>query len=159
MKSVLLFVWKHLPFSKTVKLFIVRFTQDEFLIGVTGVIFNDKNEVLLVNHSYRDGEYWSLPGGYIKQKEHPSEGLVREIEEETGYIVRITDNVRVRTDRDTARLDFSLVGTFVGGEFKASEEITDGGFFPLNALPLLGQKQLLLINAVLKKQKKGELSN
>lgn len=128
----------------------MRVMQDEFLIGLTGVILNDKNEILVVNHKYRDGDsYWSLPGGYIKEKEHPREGLAREIEEETGLIVRVDRELKIRTDRETARLDISLLGHLVGGEFRPSVEVSEAKFCKFDDLPLLRQSQLVLIQKVL----------
>lgn len=129
----------------------MRLIQDEFLIGVTGVILNDKDEILLVNHSYRDGEYWSLPGGYIKAKEHPREGLAREIKEETGFIVAVDQEIRIKTDRETARLDISLRGRYKGGTFRPSAEVPEAGFFAIDSLPLVSQNQLMLIQEVVGK--------
>ena len=148
MRSFLAKIWALLSLPKYIQLAIMRVTQDEFLIGATGVILNKNNEVLLCNHTYRDGERWSLPGGYIKGREHPREGLAREIEEETGFIVRIYRDLGIRTDRETARLDISLLGHFIGGEFRASDEVSDARFFSFENLPVLSQNQLLLIKGV-----------
>lgn len=150
MNRLLLKLWKVLSFPKRLKLAIVRTLEDEFLIGLTGVILNDKNEILVVNHSYRDGERWSLPGGYIKEKEHPYEALTREVEEETGFIVRVDRELKIRTDRETARLDISLLGHLVGGEFRASPEVTGAKFCKFADLPLLRQSQLTLIEQSLR---------
>lgn len=152
MKDLLAKIWQKLPLTKHLQLFIMRILQDEFLIGVTGVIFNGDNEILVVNHSYRDGARWSLPGGYMKRKEHPKEGLAREIEEETGFIVRVDEEVRIRTDRETARLDISLIGRYVGGKFTPTHEVKEAGFFSFDALPLLSQNQLMLIQEVLERK-------
>lgn len=102
MKKLLVSAWNFLSLSKLLQLRIMRVFQDEFLIGVTGVIFNEKKEILLVKHTYRGKNSWSLPGGYMKAKEHPKEGLAREIEEETGFIVRVNKTLQIRTDRETA---------------------------------------------------------
>lgn len=127
----------------------MRLFQDEFLIGVTGIIFNGKKEVLLCKHTYRQ-TVWSLPGGYIKAKEHPSEGIEREIEEETGFIVSIDSQLKVRTDRGSARLDICLIGKFIGGEFKPSTEVSEAGFFPFDSIPQISKTQLLLIRDALR---------
>jgi 8-oxo-dGTP diphosphatase len=156
MKSVLAKLWRFLSLPKALQLTIMRLFQDEFLVGVTGVILNKNNEILICKHTYRQTK-WSLPGGYIKTKEHPIKGLAREIEEETGFIVRIEKIIRTRTDRKTARLDMSCIGTLVGGEFKPSREVSEAGFFSFENLPLLSQNQLVLIKEVL--QKKSKLLN
>ncbi len=125
--------------------------QDKFLVGVTGIIFNDKNEVLLVKHTYR-GNSWSLPGGYLKGKEHPREGLEREIKEETDLVVSADVRMKIRTDRETARLDITYAGLFIGGEFKPSKEVSDAKFFSFENLPIIRKDQLIFIETALKKR-------
>lgn len=117
MNSVFASIWKVLHLSKGIQLSIMRLFQDQFLIGVTGIIFNKNNEILLMKHTYRQSQ-WSLPGGYIKAREHPSEALEREIQEESGLIVSADKRLKIRTDRETARLDICYIGEFMGGEFK-----------------------------------------
>jgi len=79
-KTILAKLWKALHLPKGLQLFVTRFVQDRFLVGVTGVIFNDQHEILLFKHTYRMRS-WSLPGGYLKSGEHPREALEREIKE------------------------------------------------------------------------------
>lgn len=122
----------------------MRFLQDQFLIGVTGVVFNDKKEILLFKHTYR-GHAWSLPGGYLKSGEHPREGLEREIKEESNFVVSIDEQLKTRTDRQTARIDICYVGKFIGGDFIPSHEVSEFGFFAKENLPLLRKNQLFLI--------------
>jgi ADP-ribose pyrophosphatase YjhB (NUDIX family) len=126
----------------------MRVFQDEFLIGVTGIILNEKKEVLLFKHTYRQIK-WSLPGGYLKGREHPREGLEREIEEESGMIVKVEKQLKVRTDRETARLDICFSGIYLGGAFRPSVEVTQAKFFPFEKLPLIARDQLVLIEHVL----------
>lgn len=151
MKSILAKIWKLLKLPKGIQLFIMRIFQDLFLVGVTGVIFNDKDEVLLFKHSYRSHS-WSLPGGYIKSGEHPCEALEREIKEESGLVVSVDELLKTRTDRSSARLDICYSGVFIGGEFHPTHEVTEFGFFTQNNLPLLRKNQVFLIDEVLKDQ-------
>ncbi|MBU1033649.1 NUDIX domain-containing protein [Patescibacteria group bacterium] len=149
MKSLLAKIWKKLHLPKGMQLFIVRFFQDQFLVGVTGIIFNDKREILLFKHTYR-AHAWSLPGGYMKAGEHPSEGLEREIKEESGLIVSADTRLKTRTDRDSARLDICYIGAFIGGEFSPTHEVSEYGFFAQDKLPLLRKNQIFLIDEALK---------
>ena len=149
MKSVLTKFWRVLVIPKGIQLFIMRIFQDQFLVGVTGVIFNGKDEILLFKHTYRQAPLWSLPGGYIKSKEHPFEGLEREIEEESGLVVSADEQLNIRTDRDSPRLDLTIVGKFMGGEFKSSHEVSEFGFFAFGDLPDISKNQLVLISHVL----------
>src|SRR3989344_3049495 len=104
MKTILAKIWKALHLPKGMQLFVMRLFQDKFLVGVIGIILNEKKEILLFKHSYRS-HAWSLPGGYLKSGEHPREGLEREIKEESGLVVSVDESLKTRTDRDSARLD------------------------------------------------------
>ena len=113
MKTFLAKLWRALKLPKGLQLLAMRFFQDQFLVGVTGIIFNDQDEILLFKHIYRSHE-WSLPGGYLKSGEHPREALEREIKEESGLVVSVDDSLKTRTDRDSARLDMCYTGILIG---------------------------------------------
>lgn len=129
----------------------MRFFQNQFLVGVTGVIFNEKNEVLLFKHTYRQHS-WSLPGGYLKSGEHPKEALEREIKEESGLVVSIDESLKTSTDRTGSRLDMCYIGVFIGGEFTPSQEVSESGFFSQDTMPLLRSNQVFLIEAALQQK-------
>jgi 8-oxo-dGTP diphosphatase len=152
MMGILLKIWKKLGLSKNLQLRIVRLFQNQFLIGVTGVIFNAENQVLLFKHTYRQ-RAWSLPGGYMNGKEHPKEALEREILEESGLVVSIDWRMKIRTDRETARLDISYIGTYIGGNFVASPEVSEARFCSLDDLPPIRRDQLFLIERGLEQRK------
>ena len=139
-------LFRRLP--KNIQLFIMRLFQNQFLVGVTGVIFNEKNEILLFKHTYRQHQ-WSLPGGYMKAGEHPAEAIEREIKEESQLVVSADELLKTRTDRDGSRLDMCFVGVFIGGEFKPSNEVSEYGFFAQDAMPLLRSNQVFLIEEAL----------
>lgn len=152
MMGLLLKIWKKLGFSKNLQLKIIRLFQDQFLIGVTGVIFNAENKVLLFKHTYRKTA-WSLPGGYMNGKEHPKEALEREILEESGFTTSIDWRMKVRTDRETARLDISYIGTYIGGVFMPSPEVIEARFCSLEDLPPIRRDQLFLIERATEQRK------
>jgi 8-oxo-dGTP diphosphatase len=127
MKFFAAYIWKLLHLPKRFQISIMRLFQSQFLVGVTGVIFNTNNEVLLFKHTYRQ-HAWSLPGGYIKAGEHPAETLEREILEESNLVVSADNALNTKTDRDGARLDMSYSGIYIGGDFKPSHEVSEYGF-------------------------------
>ena len=145
MKFLLAKLYKALRLSKNIQIWIMRIFQDKFLIGLTGIIFNEKREILLFKHSYR-AHAWSLPGGYMKGGEHPKEGLEREIREESGLVVSVDQQLKTRTDRDGTKIDICYIGVLIGGEFIPTHEVSEYGFFPQDKLPLLRSNQVLLID-------------
>lgn len=146
MASILSNLWQKLKLPTGLQLFVMRRVQDQFLVGVTGIFFNKKGEVLLFKHSYRGKGAWSLPGGYVKAGEHPKEGLEREILEESGLVVSADTRLKIRTDRESSRLDITYSGIFIGGEFKASKEVKEAKFLPFDTLPVLPESQLQFID-------------
>lgn len=151
MQGLLLKIWGALKLPTNLQLFFMRRVNDQFLVGVTGIFFDKDKRVLLVKHSYRGNGHWRLPGGYAKAGEHPKEAIEREVKEETGLIVSADDRLKIRTDRDSARLDIIYVGTFVGGVFEKSPEVSGAKLFKFEKLPILPSDQLIFINKALAK--------
>lgn len=149
MTKLLLAIWNFLKLPTNFQLFVMRKINDQFLIGVTGIFFDDNNRILLFKHTYRDNNHWSLPGGYVKAKEHPKEGLEREVKEESGLIVSADDRLKIRTDRNTARLDIVYTGKYIGGVFTPSNEVKEVAFFSFEELPQIPKDQLIFIDKAL----------
>lgn len=149
--TFLLTLWKKLPLTKSLRVMLLRQLNDQFLIGVTGVIFNEKNHVLVVKHTYRQVA-WSLPGGYLKANEHPKAGLAREIEEETGFKVHIIRIIKTTTHFD-GRLDLSYFGVLKSGTFRPSDEVIKHKFVPVEKLPKLLHDQYEQIMTGLERKK------
>ena len=63
-------------------------------------------EILLPHWKDSGMSGWTLPGGGVEPGEHPADGAVREVKEETGYDVRLTSLLGV----DSAVLPSSSQG-------------------------------------------------
>ena len=117
-------------------------------IGAGALIFNEKNELLIVRISYKS--YWSVPGGVVEDNESPRQTCLREIKEEIGLDVKeikfvCLDYTGADETKDT---DESLQFMFSGGVFTAEEiknikidgkEIVEYAFVPMEKVAdLLG---------------------
>jgi ADP-ribose pyrophosphatase YjhB (NUDIX family) len=147
--GILLRIWKLLHLPTGIQLFVMRRFNDQFLVGVTGIFLDEKNRVLLFRHTYRDTDTWSLPGGYIKSREHPKEAIEREVREESGLVVSADERMKIRTDRHSARLDIVYIGRYIGGHFEKSKEVSAAKMFKFEDLPLLPRDQLYFVHKAL----------
>lgn len=59
-----------------------------FQIRVTGVLVED-DKILLVKQKVSSKRCWSLPGGRLERGETLEEGIIREVEEETGLKTKV----------------------------------------------------------------------
>ena len=65
--------------------------------GASGVCFNDKGKLLMVLQGKPDEKKtWSIPSGGRENNETYEECCIREIEEETGYKVKIVKELQVK---------------------------------------------------------------
>lgn len=74
-------------------------------IGAYAICRAEDGAILLSR--YRSGT-WGLPGGGVDHGEHPERGVVREVEEETGYLVRVTELLGIHTHRWTTATDHDV---------------------------------------------------
>lgn len=110
-------------------------------VEVRGALFDSQNQVLLAKETV-DGR-WSLPGGYADVGLSAKENIEKEMLEETGVKAKATRLVAVRhkakseyeqDSRDFYKLIF-LCEMHTQGAFSKNPEISEVGFFPLDALP------------------------
>ncbi len=101
-----------------------------------------EGEVLLVRE-ISDGA-WTLPGGWADVNQSAAECVVREVAEESGYVVRAIKLAAVYDYRKRNRpqhLDsiykIFFICELVGGSASASIETSEAAFFPRDALPPL----------------------
>jgi ADP-ribose pyrophosphatase YjhB (NUDIX family) len=65
--------------------------------GSAGVCLNDKTEILMVLQGIPEEiKTWSIPSGGLERGETFEECCKREIEEETGYIVNVVEELQIK---------------------------------------------------------------
>jgi ADP-ribose pyrophosphatase YjhB (NUDIX family) len=119
-----------------------------WLTGITGVVLNDAEQVLLVRRV--DNGRWSLVAGILEPGEQPAVGLVREIQEETAVVVEIERLVHVQTlppstypNGDQVQyLDLCFRCRPLHGEPRVNDdESLEVAWFPLADLPALSPRE------------------
>lgn len=111
-------------------------------VDVRGAVLRE-GKILLVQE--RADQRWSMPGGWADVGDHPSEMVVREVFEESGFHVEPAKVVGVfDANRDGGGpLEFFhaykvvFLCTLVGGEARPSDETLAVGFFDFDDLPEL----------------------
>ncbi|MYU04268.1 NUDIX domain-containing protein [Streptomyces sp. SID8366] len=134
MKRIIARVWKLI--RGPLQWRILWFANAKFMIGVTGVVRNERCQVLLLKHRMWPADRpWGLPTGYaVKSEEFPMT-VVREVREETGLevvpgrLVQVTSGYRLRAE-------IAYEALHVGGTLKLDGfEILEAKWFDPDALP------------------------
>lgn len=112
-------------------------------VDVRGIAFRE-DRILLVSEILDAGR-WTVPGGWADVNETPSQAVVREVREESGYETRVVKLLAVY-DRERQghqpSFPFHVYKLFflceiVGGEARPNEEASEIAFFARDALPEL----------------------
>lgn len=69
---------------------------NSLVVAASAVVTNDRGQILMQRRA--DSGNWALPGGGMELTESLAECAVREVAEETGYLVEITGLVGLYTD-------------------------------------------------------------
>lgn len=116
-------------------------------VDVRGVLLNEAGEILLVKESI-DGR-WSLPGGWGEIGYSPTEGIIKEIKEETGMDAEV---VRLLAVYDKKCHPYPPQPFYVykfiffcraTGDMNPCFEIEEARWFPIDRLPPLSEDRIL----------------
>ena len=115
-------------------------------VDVRGAVFRE-NRLLFVREK-SDG-LWTLPGGWADVGESPAEAVVREVEEESGFVTRAAKLIALY-DRNKHAHPPTLYHSYkafflcdlIGGAAAPSVETTAVEFFALDALPPLSTPRI-----------------
>ncbi len=148
LKNFLSAVFRNTPAG--LRRFLTRFRQSRFTVSAGAVITNDQGQVLLLEHVFRAGSGWGIPGGFIANTEQPEPALRRELREEVGLELDQVELSFVRTMGKRKHLEVVFRCRAGGVAQPQSLEIKSAAWFPPNALPeTLGNDQRRLINRAL----------
>ena len=103
--------------------------------SITGIIFNtDRTKVLLIKR--RDVPVWVLPGGGLEANETPEQGVIRELEEETGYKVKVKKKIAEYSPLcSLAKFTHYFECAILSGSPILGDETKEIAFFPFDHLP------------------------
>lgn len=110
--------------------------------ATVALILNDKNELLVCRRAKEPAKgTLDLPGGFVDMNETGEEGVVREVREETGLIVKEASylfslpNIYVYSGFPVHTLDmFFLCKVDDTAHFKAMDDVSDTFFLPLSEI-------------------------
>ena len=125
-----------------------EYMKTKYSIGVFAAIFDESNRILCVKRNYADKK-WTTPGGAMDSGETPFEALVREVREETGYIVNPESMEHISTYVSTYKDDvvFSIRAKIIDRQqWFPNDEISEVGFFSQNQLPTMRNGTIVRIN-------------
>lgn len=76
-----------------------RLRQARYTLGVVGVIVNEHQQILLVEHVFHPAIPWGLPGGWVGRNETPATALMRELQEELQLTVKLQNLLTFEVER------------------------------------------------------------
>ena len=111
-------------------------------VDVRGAVIREDGRILLVREVADSGR-WSLPGGWAEVNQSPSESVVREVLEESGFAVSVRKLAAVYDRSRHPHLPprpFHIYKLFfvcdiVGGEAQTSSETSEVAFFAEDEVP------------------------
>ena len=114
------------------------------LMDVRAWIVEDEKICLVREQGEND---WALPGGFGEVGYSPTENILKEIEEETGFKAKVerllavfdTNRFQLRS-KQYAKFVFEC--KFLDGQFQENQEIADLQFFAIDQLPNLSEKRI-----------------
>ena len=114
------------------------------LMDVRAWIVEDEKICLVRGQGEND---WALPGGFGEVSYSPTENILKEIEEETGFKAKVERLLAV-FDTNRFQLQSKQYAKFVfeckllDGQFQENQEIADLQFFAIDQLPALSEKRI-----------------
>ena len=103
---------------------------------VTTVPVTEAGEVILLRRGYEPGRgSWAQPGGFLEVDETPTEGAIRETDEEIGLLVEPGKILGLYARLEAAVIVLVYEARIVGGELRTSPEALEVRAFAPEEIP------------------------
>jgi 8-oxo-dGTP diphosphatase len=109
------------------------------LPATAAVVLDHEENLLLVKRGMEPGKgKWCLPGGFVEIDESPSEGVLRELQEETGLRGEVDQLIDAVYEDSPFYGPLIIIGYGItphGGRLRAGDDAAEVQYFPLTDLP------------------------
>ena len=120
----------------TIQWYILWLLHSKYIVGVSGVVLDAEGRVLLLRHRYRaPGRAWGLPSGYASSGERFEETLGREVWEEVGCRIEVTDLLQIVSGYKLRLEIFFLAHHIEHAPVADQREVLEARFFHRNEFP------------------------
>ncbi len=135
LKTVLGVLWRGAP--KRVRRWGVWAFEPRFAVTAGAVVLDERGRVLLLNHVFRRGSGWGIPGGFLMKGEQPEDAIRRELCEETELELERVNLGFVRTLKRPRQVEIIYLcrARDSAAAVARSVEIQSLGWFALDDLP------------------------
>lgn len=132
----------NLSVEELLKLNAAEFGYATPKVDVRGVVFRD--EKILLVREIADAGRWTLPGGWADVNETPSQAIVREVYEESGFETKVVKLLAVydrEQQKHTPPFPYSVYKLFfhcqiIGGQPQINNEVSEIAFFRETEIPV-----------------------
>lgn len=136
------------PLQSVKDLFLPTTEYPTVKVDVRGFVLNEADEILMTKESV-DGK-WTIPGGWADIGDSPSEAVLKEIREETGFDAEIIRLLAIYDKRLHAHppepfyiYKIMFFCKITGGKLAPGFDMRGADFFPMDALPELSEDRIL----------------
>ena len=128
------------------------------LPATAAIVIDHDEHLLLVKRGMDPGKgKWCLPGGFVEMDESPSEGVLRELTEETGLRGEVDQLIEAVYEDSPFYGPLIIIGYGVtpqGGRLQAGDDATEVQYFPLTDLPRVAfDSHQAIINKIARKNR------
>lgn len=131
----------------------VRLFAPTHRVGVTVIVLDAHQRILLLNHVFHPTLPWGAPGGWLNRGEDPRAGAARELWEETGITAELGPLLYLRREKFPDHIGMAFLACLTeaptADQLQLSREIISAHWFTADTLPRLSSFTHTSITAAL----------